>query len=255
MKFIRRAIRIFLLFIWCSAMMIAAALSLIFSFGKWRKIRCGTFWVRIWSRISALIVGLKIKVHGTRPDGQGYLIVSNHLGYLDVLVHGSIFALRFAPKAEIRRWPFFGPLTALGNPVWIDRKNPRMSAIYAEEFAETMRHGISMLVYPEGTSTDGKHGMLGFKSTPFASALSCSGKILPTLIFYHTRGESDFNAAWFDKSPFGLHVLQLLGQRGIDIDIYILPEMQILPDDTRKTLASRVYEVMDKEYWKIENAR
>ena len=255
MKLIRRIVRVILLFLWCCFVMIGAGTSLLFTCGKWRRISRGACWVRIWSKVAAWIVGIRIKVHGTLPAGQGGLIVSNHLGYLDVLVHGSLFSLRFAPKAEIRKWPFFGPLTALGCPVWIDRKNPRMSAIYAEEFSATMKHGISMLVYPEGTSTDGKHGMLGFKSTPFASALSCSGKILPTLIFYHTRGESDFNAAWFDKSPFGLHVLQLLGQRGIDIDIYILPEMQILPDDTRKTLASRVYEVMDKEYWKIENAR
>lgn len=255
MKLIRRMIRIILLFLWCCLIMICTATALLFTFSKWSRIRRGAFWAGVWSKVSAWIVGIRLKVHGTVPEGQGYLIVSNHLGYLDVLVHGSLFPLRFAPKAEIRNWPFFGPLTALGCPVWIDRKNPRMSAIYAEEFAETMKHGISMLVYPEGTSTDGKHGLLNFKSTPFAAALECSSTILPTLLFYRTRGKSDFNAAWFDKSPFGFHVLQVLGLRGIDIDVYILPAMPPLPDDNRKTLASRVYEVMDKEYWKIENSR
>ena len=255
MKLIRRIVRVILLFLWCCFVMIGAGTSLLFICGKWRRISCGACWVRIWSKVAAWIVGIRIKVHGTLPAGQGGLIVSNHLGYLDVLVHGSLFSLRFAPKAEIRKWPFFGQLTALGCPVWIDRKNPRMSAIYAEEFSATMKHGISMLVYPEGTSTDGRHGLLNFKSTPFASALECSSTILPTLLFYRTRGNSDFNAAWFDKTPFGFHVLQILGLRGIDIDIYILPVMPPLPDDTRKSLASRVYEEMDKEYWKIEKSR
>ena len=252
MMFIRRMIRIILLVLWCSLMLIIVPLSQLMCFGKWRKVKCGAFWARVWSTVSARIVGVRVKVHGEIPVAQGVLIVSNHLGYLDVLVHGSLFNLRFAPKAEIRKWPFFGPLTALGRPVWIDRKNPRMSALYAEEFCETMKHGIAMLVYPEGTCTDGKHGLLNFKSTPFASALECSGNILPTLLFYRQRGGGDFNAAWFDKSPFAFHVWQVLGQRGTDVDVHILPVMQACADDTRKTLAARVYDVMDKEYWKIE---
>ena len=255
MDLIRRIFRVVLLFVWCTFIMAAASVSLLLCFGKWRKISFGTFWVRVWSRVSAWILGIRIRVHGSIPEGKGFLIVSNHLGYLDVLVHGSLFSLRFAPKAEIRKWPFFGYLTSLGNPVWIDRKNPRMSAIYAEEFSATMNHGVSMLVYPEGTSTDGKHGLLNFKSTPFASALECGSSILPTLIFYRTRGKRDFNAAWFDKTPFGFHVLQVLGLRGIDMDVYILPVMMPQPDDSRKTLASKVYNVMDKEYWEIENSR
>ena len=132
---------------------------------------------------------------------------------------------------------------------------PLKEALYAEEFCETMKHGIAMLVYPEGTSTDGKHGLLNFKSTPFAAALECHGQILPTLLFYRQRGGGDFNAAWFDKTPFVFHVWQVLGQRGTDVDVYILPVQQPEAEDTRKTLAAKIYDVMDKEYWKIEKTR
>ena len=160
-------------------------------------------------------------VRGEIPENGG-LVVSNHTGPFDILVNASLFPVRFAPKKELKYTPFIGQVVALSRPVWIDRKNPRMSAIYAEEFSETMKHGIAMLVYPEGTSTDGKHGLLNFKSTPFAAALECSGNILPTLLFYRQRGGGDFNAAWFDKSPFAFHVWQVLGQRGTDVDVHIL---------------------------------
>lgn len=253
--FIRRIFRILLLIWWCVTVMIAAAVSLLLTFGKWRRIRRGARWTNIWSRGAAWIIGLRIICKGNPPPGRGMLVVSNHLGYLDVLVHGSVFSLRFAPKAEIRKWPFFGWLTALGTPVWIDRKNPRMSALYAEEFRETMAHGISMLVYPEGTSTDGKHGILKFKSTPFAAALENRSRILPTLLFYRQRGDSGFNAAWHDDTPFAFHVWQLLGERGTDVELYISPTVSVNEDDDRKSLALRVYELMEKEYWKIEKLR
>ena len=155
---VRRFCRIIALIFFCLALMLAATLSFAFVFNRWKRVRMGAFWSRLWSRGAAFIIGVRVRVTGDIPAGNGFLVVSNHLGYLDILAHGSVFNLRFAPKAEIRKWPFFGWLTALGCPVWIDRRNPRMSACYAEEFKATMEHGISMLVYPEGTSTDGKHG-------------------------------------------------------------------------------------------------
>ena len=70
MKFIRRTVRIILLFLWCSSAMIGAGASLLFCCGKWRKIRCGAFWAGVWSKVAAWIVGIRIKVHGTVPAGQ-----------------------------------------------------------------------------------------------------------------------------------------------------------------------------------------
>lgn len=249
---VRRSFRIIALILFCTVLMVAAAVSLCLTFGRWRRIRLGAFWSRWWSRGAAFIVGIRVNVHGAVPEGTGFLVVSNHLGYLDIPAHGSVFNLRFAPKAEIRKWPFFGWLTALGCPVWIDRKNPRMSARYAEEFKATMEHGISMIVYPEGTSTDGKHGLLPFKSTPFAAALQSRTAILPTLLFYHLRGKGEHNVAWFDDTPFGVHVWRTLGCAGVDIDMYILPERHLSGYEERKTLAAEIHDLMEKEYWKIE---
>ena len=249
---VRRFYRIVALLIVCPAAMVAAAVSELFAFGYWRRVALGAFWARHWCRIAAFIVGVRIKVSGDIPSGNGHLVVSNHLGYLDILAHGAVFSLRFAPKAEIRRWPFFGWLTALGAPVWIDRKNPRMSALYAEAFRQTMAHGINMLVYPEGTSTDGEHGLLPFKSTPFAAVLTNRTPILPTLLFYRNRNGGKPEAAWHDDTPFAVHLWRFLGSAGVDIEMYILPEISVSGEEARKALAARVHDMMEKEYWKIE---
>lgn len=252
---VRRIFRIIMLVFFCLAMMLAAAISRLFAFSRWHRVKLGAFWAHQWSRGAAWIIGVRVRIFGDTVCESGRLVVSNHLGYLDILAHASVFLLRFAPKAEIRRWPFFGWLTALGSPVWIDRKNPRMSVHYAEEFRETMAHGISMLVYPEGTSTDGKHGLLPFKSTPFAAALQSRTTILPTLLFYRERGNQIASAAWFDDTPFGTHIWRTLGMPGVDIDVYILPEVVLSGDEDRKAVAAMVHDLMEKEYWKIEKAR
>ncbi len=250
---LRRSCRIIALLIYCTAVMVAAALSMCFAFGIWRKVKTGAFWAKLWSKGAAYFSGLRIKIHGKIPAGKGFLVVANHLGYLDIPACGSILPLRFAPKAEIRKWPFFGWLTALGAPVWIDRKNPRMSAQYAREFKETLEHNISMLVFPEGTSTDGKHGLLPFKSTAFAAALECQAAILPVLLFYRGRnGENGTESAWHDDTPFAMHVWNVLGNAGTNIDIYILPEIQSSEANDRKSLAVKIHDLMEKEYWKIE---
>ena len=58
-----------------------------------------------WARGILKILNIRLTVHGEIPDTQGVLIVSNHLGYLDIIIHASLMGVRFAPKKEIRSWP------------------------------------------------------------------------------------------------------------------------------------------------------
>lgn len=230
--------------------MIPAALSRL---GKsyWRKVALGAFWAGVWARGAAAITGVKVVVHGKIPESSGKLVVSNHLGYLDVLAHASVFKIRFAPKEEIKNWFLFGILVSLGSPVWIDRKSPRKSREYAEIFRETLEHEIALLVYPEGTSSDGRHGLLPFKSTPFA-ALPEKCEILPTLLFYRETPENSAPGAWFGDVGFLRHIWGVLGLKKILINMVIMPEILSLPGEQRKELAFRVHAAMTKEYEKYE---
>ena len=114
---------------------------------------------------------------------------------------------------------------------------------------ETMDNGVSLLVYPEGTSTDGKNGMLPFKSTVFSS-LPPERAILPTVLVYHEFPANGVSAAWGDDAHFGSHVWEVLGLKKVVIDLYILPEMFAEAGEDRKSLASRVREKMLAEYYK-----
>ncbi|MBR7131611.1 MAG: 1-acyl-sn-glycerol-3-phosphate acyltransferase [Lentisphaeria bacterium] len=235
------------LFLWWSALLMPAAWISQAGLKKWQRVRRGAFWAQFWAKGCAKIAGVKVRIHGGMPCESGVLLVSNHLGYLDILVHAAGFRLRFTPNSGIAKWFFIGSLVGLSSPVWIDRKSPRKAAEYAAEFRQTMDNGVSLLVYPEGTSTDGRHGLLPFKSTVFASVPE-GVPIVPTLLFY--READGETAAWFDDTPFIEHALKVLKMKKIIIDLYVLPEIFALAGEDRKSLACRVRDRMIEEYEK-----
>lgn len=246
MKNWRRFYKIFALLWWSLLLMPVAAVSFI-GLSYWNRVRRGAFWAQFWAKGAAWIAGVKTVVHGRKPEGEGVLLVSNHLGYLDILAHASNFRLRFTPNDGIKHWFLVGQLVGLSFPVWIDRRNRRKAAEYAEIFKETMDNRVSLLVYPEGTTTDGKHGFLPFKSTVFAN-IPADRPILPMVLFYRETPENGGSAAWFDDTAFPVHVWRVLALKEVRIDLYLLPVMFASAGEERKELASRIREAMIEEY-------
>ncbi len=251
MKYLRPFIKTILVTAWFTLISVCVALT---NWRRgWRGVAKAAEWTRVWARGASRLAGIRVKVIGDPGQFKSGLIVSNHLGYLDIPAHASVFAIRFAPKAEMKYWPFLGQMTSLGRPVWIDRKSPTKAKKTEEIMVETMRNGISMLVYPEGTSTDGEHGLLPFKSTPFAAAAELSLPIQPTLLFYRGFPDDGKPLAWFGSQSLLPHIWRTLGRKRVEVDVHILPVITPYSGENRKELALRVHEIMEKEYWRIKH--
>ncbi len=249
MLFFRKLWRISLAFSWLP---IVGVYAFFVHLGGWKAIKRVSFVTRTWGRGLAWCFHLNIRVFGDFSHFQGGLIVSNHCGYLDILTHASLFPIRFAPKKEIRSWPFLGWYLGISRPIWIDRSSRQKSREAVESFRATMEHGIPLLVYPEGTSTDGEHGLLPFKSTPFEAVSRSKFPILPILTLYRPTSDGK-SLCWYGNDELMPHVWRVLGYRRIDIDVHILPLIQPQPNEDRKALAERVHRIMNEAYWKLKN--
>jgi lyso-ornithine lipid O-acyltransferase len=246
MRILRRLYRIPALLVWLTVMPL---LSVPYQLGGgWKNTRKIMWFTHMWNKGLAKILGIRISVSGPVPGATAGLVVSNHLGYLDIIAHGSVLPVRYSPKKDIASWPILGWYLGLSRPVWVDRQSKQASAKALKDFALTMKNGMFLIVYPEGTSTDGKNGILGLKSTPFEAAIVGNAPIIPVLTRYREKpGEP--TACWYGDMTLVPHFWQVLGRRSIDVNLQFLDP--ILPDGrSRKELAQRVHGVMTREYTK-----
>jgi 1-acyl-sn-glycerol-3-phosphate acyltransferase len=246
MTHLLRAYRITALITWS---IIIAVLSIPYRFiSGWRGVKKIGHYTYLWNKGIAKIINLRVKVSGAIPDVPGGLVVSNHLSYLDIITHGSVLPLRHTPKSDIAKWPILGWYIGLSRPVWIDRQSRQASKKALRDFAKTMKRGMYLIVYPEGTSTDGKSGILPFKSTSFEAAITGNAPIIPVITRYNEIPGRP-TVCWYGDMTLIPHVWQVLRFPSIEAQVRFLDPIK--PDGRpRKELASIVRDAMMREYSK-----
>jgi 1-acyl-sn-glycerol-3-phosphate acyltransferase len=249
MAFFLRLYRIVALLLWS---VFVAILSVPYQLkGGWKGIEKISRFARLWSKGVAKIVNLRVKIFGEIPRVSGGLVVSNHLSYLDIITHGSILPLRYSPKAEVAKWPVLGWYIDLSRPIWTSRESKQASKKTLRDFVKTMKREMYLIVYPEGTCTDGKNGVLPFKSTSFEAAIAGDMPILPVLTRYN-EAPGEPTVSWYGDMTFFPHVWQVLKVPSIEVELHFL--RPVFPEGrSRKELASLVHGIMTHEYVKASS--
>jgi len=115
------------------------------------------------------IMGFRVERRGRQSRAQPTLYVVNHVSYFDIMILGSlIHGASFVAKAEVARWPLFGWLARLQRSVFIERRG-REARTHRDELRARLEAGDSLILFPEGTSSDGNR-TLPFRSSLFAAA-------------------------------------------------------------------------------------
>src|SRR5215470_9772811 len=172
------------------------------------------------------IVGIRITVQGDLEllDVEGAFITANHLGYLDGFVLGSLFPAIFVSKREVRGWPVIGLWTALCGTVYIDRQRKGNITLAVEEIVERLNQKANILIFPEGTSTNGEH-ILPFQTAPFAAPLRVHAPVVPLTITYRRIDGVAVSAAnrdkiyWYGDMAFMPHLWGVMGLRRIEVSV------------------------------------
>ncbi len=243
-KLTRRLYRIVLLTLWFTIMFI---ISFCCSFGGFKAIKRATKTTHIWAKGIAKILNIKISVIGDKNNYKNSLIIANHSSYLDIIVHASLFPIRFAPKSDIRKWPILGQCIKTSRPIWIDRTSRQKTKEIMEKFADTIENGIPLIVYPEGTTSNNRGDLLKFKTTPFEVAKKCSPSLLPVLSFYNETVDNQ-PLAWYESMTLLPHLWRVLAYKNIHVTVKILDVIKINKDESRKELAKKSYDIMDRKF-------
>jgi lyso-ornithine lipid O-acyltransferase len=177
-------------------------------------------------------LGISVRVEGTAP-GSG-LVVSNHLTYMDIAVCASVMPCAFVSKKEVSRWPFFGLAARSAGTLFIDRASRASADAVALEMAGRLHQPIPILLFPEGTSSDGTR-VLRFHTGLFEPAVTAAAPITAAAIRYLSDGDvPERDVCWFGDEAFLPHLWRTLGVRGLRAEL-AFGEPRIYPD--RRTAA------------------
>lgn len=130
---------------------------------------------RFYHRVSARLFGFEIVTSGAPIAARPVLFVSNHSSYLDIIVLGALLEGSFIAKTEVAGWALFGLLAKMQRTVFVDRRRPGTAGQQRDELKERLRAGDNLILFPEGTSSDGNR-TLPFKSALFGAASPVDGK-------------------------------------------------------------------------------
>ncbi|HUR27142.1 MAG TPA: lysophospholipid acyltransferase family protein [Planctomycetota bacterium] len=194
--------------------------------------------MRVWTRTGVKILGVHLEVEGPVPPAP-CVLVSNHLGYVDILVLGACVDTRFVSKHEVRSWPLIGWAADAVGTIFLDRASRRDIPSVNAQIHAALEAGDRVLFFPEGTSTGGD-GMLPFKSSLLEPAASSGYPVFCAAVRYTTLPQdppaSEVVCWWGDK-PFNGHVLRLLRLSKIRARVVFHPEAHV--GEGRKELAAR----------------
>jgi 1-acyl-sn-glycerol-3-phosphate acyltransferase len=142
------------------------------------------------------------------------LTVSNHLSYLDVLVYGAARPFLFVAKSEVRRWPLLGTLASLGGTIFIDRGHSLQVAQASHRMEEGLRDGVPVLLFAEGTSSDGS-SVLPFRSPLFDPAIRAGASVTAAAIRYRAFDTKEDEVTYWGEMVFFPHLFHTLCVRGL----------------------------------------
>ncbi|MFC5863237.1 lysophospholipid acyltransferase family protein [Acidicapsa dinghuensis] len=171
-------------------------------------------WMHFCGQVVLRGMGVKSRVEGARPCGTT-LIAANHLSYLDIVIAAAVMPIVFVSKDEIARWPVFGAIATRGKTIFLDRQSRASVRKAAKEMAERLSEGVPLLLFPEGTSTDGST-VLRFHSPLFEPAVAAGLPITPAAIAYEPKapGVMERGLCWFGDETFVPHLMRVLNVKG-----------------------------------------
>lgn len=202
-------------------------------------------------RVFNLHLAIDGKINARR--GQNYLIVANHMSYLDAIIMSSFRPTAFVTSIEMKQTPVLGQILDTGGCLYVERRSKENIQKEIGQIEDALRDGFDVVVFPEATSSDGSK-VLPFKRPLFAAAARAGVPVLPVVIQYEYIDGQPVTAvnrdqlAWYGPMSFGPHFLGLMKMRRIDMRLKVLPEIPVTPESTRDTLMEQAQAAIRAEY-------
>ncbi len=149
----------------------------------------GHFWgyypAHLWGRcmLALFLIPVKIEGRDNLERKQSYVFVSNHQGAFDIfLIYGYLNRnFKWMMKYQLRRIPFVGYACLKARHIFVDKRGPKKIKATYDAARETLKDGVSVTVFPEGSRSFTGHLGL-FRKGAFALADELQLPVVPMTI-------------------------------------------------------------------------
>jgi 1-acyl-sn-glycerol-3-phosphate acyltransferase len=194
-------------------------------------------------RVMLATIGIRIEGHGNIPGASPRFVVANHVSWTDILALASLHPLVFLAKKEVASWPVLGFLARLQGTVFVERENRRAIPLVNAALSEKMRGGNDVVVFAEGTSSDGS-SVLKFNAAHFGmlADMQAAGEVFslaPVGIAYSR------DVGWYGDMTFVPHLWSLMKSGGVVCQIFFGDALETQGRDRKQLAAETEARVRD----------
>jgi 1-acyl-sn-glycerol-3-phosphate acyltransferase len=187
-----------------------------------------------------------------------YLVVCNHLSYLDIFVLSSFMPSCFITSIEMKQTPGLGHVCTLGGCLFVERRSRENIVNEVKNLEKAIEGGLNVAFYPEAKSTNGE-AVLPFKRSLFQAAVNIKAKTAVFVINYKTLDGENLtlrnrdSVFWYDEMSFAPHFIQLCKRKSIEVELDFIKEISF--EDCQgdsKNLRDMAYELVSTKYIPIK---
>ncbi len=200
-----------------------------------------------WSRLFAAIAGMKLEIVGSPPKPP-FLLVCNHVSYVDIPVLRLAANGIFVAKREIIDWFLAGPMVRDMGNIFIDRTNRRDIPRAGAEVLRKLKQQEGVILFPEGTSTKGE-AVLPFNTSFLEFAARTDLPVYYAALRYVTPEGGPTpseRVCWWDDTGFIMHMWRLFSLPSFKA-VVTFGDEPILDTD-RKQLAAKLKKGVESSF-------
>lgn len=212
-----------------------------------RRMRWRNRVMRWWARGTAAIVGMRVQAQGTLPQPP-FLLVTNHLSYMDIVALSTHIDCVFVAKAEVAAWPGIGRAAREVGTIFINRLDRSDVSRVGALIEQALNRGQGVVLFPEGTSSAGAQ-VLPFRAPLLEPAARRGLAVAYASLTYRVppmEQVASHSVCWWGNMAFLPHFLALCRMSGFDAVLHFGAEPVVAGD--RKQLAAKLHSMVQGQF-------